>query len=138
MRSIRFSFRARIRDRRGYALISAIVLAVLFFLVMELMLMESSRALEEAQRFRSRIVGLTLAENAAELMSRDLIDQTSGSLDADDDDGHMHATLERGGSNYKIESNGVMNGVKPIRETVVLQGRVVGNHITIDYAAHSQ
>lgn len=114
------------------------MLAVLFFMVMELMLMESSRALEEAQRFRSRIVGLTLAENGAELMSREIINPTKDEVDADDDDGHMHATLERSGSNYKLHCDGVSKGVKPIREKVLFQGRVVGNRITIDYAAHSQ
>ena len=138
MRSIRFSFRDRIRDQRGYALISAIVLAVLYFMVMELMLIESSRTLEEAQRFRSRIVGLTLAENAVELAATDIVDRSSASIEAEDADGKMSATLTKTGTTFRIEAKGVSSGVKPIPESVQLQGRVIGTRITIDYASHSQ
>ena len=44
MPSTRSSFRARTRER-GYVLITAIALAILYFALMELMLIDSSRAL---------------------------------------------------------------------------------------------
>ena len=140
MRSIRFSFRGRTSDQRGYVLISAIVLAVLYFMLMELMLMESSRALTEAQRFRSRVLAITLAENAAELASRDIFNQTNASIDAEDADGKMTATMERPGLKYVIEGSGLTTGVQPVRATVTLQGTVdpVSKTITIGYASHSQ
>jgi len=138
LRSIRFSFRGRTRNERGYVLISAIVLSVLYFMLMELMLMESSRALTEAQRFRSRVLAITLAENAAELASRDMVNRTSASIDADDADGKMTATMLRAGPKFEISGEGAATGVQPVRATVSLQGRVNGNSITIDYAHHSQ
>ena len=138
MRSIRFSFRGRTRNERGYVLISAIVLAVLYFMLMELMLMESSHALNEAQRFRSRVLAITLAENAAELASCDIVNRTSASIDAADADGKMTATLMRAGTKYEINGEGAATGVQPVRATVQLQGRVVGTSVTIDYASHSQ
>ena len=48
-------------SEKGYVLISAIALAILYFGLMELMLIDSSRALVEAQRLRSRIVASALA-----------------------------------------------------------------------------
>jgi len=138
LRSIRFSFRGRTRDERGYVLISAIVLAVLYFMLMELMLMESSHALNEAQRFRSRVLAITLAENAAELASCDIVNRTSASIDATYPDGKMTATLMRTGTKYEIDGAGAATGVQPVRATVQLQGRVAGTSITIDYAYHSQ
>src|SRR5258708_13978010 len=65
--SMRFSSRDRTSSQRRYVLITAIALAVLYFGLMELMLIDSSRALREAQRFRSRVVASALAESAAEL-----------------------------------------------------------------------
>src|SRR5204863_3948307 len=77
LRSIRSSFRGRTTER-GYVLISAIVLAILYFALMELMLIDSSRAVREAQRFRARIVATTLAESAAELAALQLVTASGG------------------------------------------------------------
>ena len=57
LRSIRSSSRARTSER-GFALIAAIALSVLYFALMELMLIDSSRELAEARRFRARIVAI--------------------------------------------------------------------------------
>jgi hypothetical protein len=62
LRSTRSSSRARTAER-GFVLGMAMVIAVLYFLLMELLLIDSSRALGEAQRFRSRVVAAALAEN---------------------------------------------------------------------------
>ena len=58
---------------RGYVLIAAIALAILYFALMELMLIDSSRALREAQRFRSKVIATTLAESAAELSAASMV-----------------------------------------------------------------
>ena len=117
-------------------------------MLMELMLMESSRALTEAQRFRSRVQAITLAENAAELAARDLVDpdRNGATIDAEDPDGKMDAAMTRNGTTsggpfvgrYDIVAHGAATGVQPVRATVHLQGRIAGNRITIDYAYHSQ
>src|SRR6266566_4686861 len=73
LRSIRFFSRGRTTEQRGYVLISAIALAILYFGLMELMLIDSSRALREAQRFRARVTSAALAESAAELSAAQMI-----------------------------------------------------------------
>jgi len=62
LRSIRFFSRGRTTEQRGYVLISAIALAILYFGLMELMLIDSARALRESQRFRARVMAATLAD----------------------------------------------------------------------------
>lgn len=84
---MRSSFRARTTNERGYVLISAIALAVLYFGLMELMMIDSSRALREAQRFRARVVASALAENAAELAAANMITQPGSTTTAQDDQG---------------------------------------------------
>ncbi|HWS71823.1 MAG TPA: hypothetical protein VN605_06890, partial [Thermoanaerobaculia bacterium] len=49
------------------------MLSVLYFGLMELMLIDSQRALAEARRFRARVVASTLAESAAELAAEQLV-----------------------------------------------------------------
>src|SRR5207249_3594957 len=93
--SMRFSFRVRTIDQRGYVLISAIALAVLYFGLMELMLIDSSRALREAQRFRARVTSAALAESAAELSAAQMISRGSSSANAQDEQGTMNGALQR-------------------------------------------
>ena len=57
LRSIRSSSRDRTSER-GFVLAAAIILAVLYLGLIELLLLDGTRALQEAQRFRSRIVAL--------------------------------------------------------------------------------
>jgi hypothetical protein len=142
---MRFSFRDRITDQRGYVLISAIALAVLYFGLMELMLIDSSRALREAQRFRSRIVASALAESAAELAAAQMVTHPGASANASDEQGQMTGSLRvtgdpsQGPQQFEITGQGVTAGVAPVTASVRVQGRIVdGNHIAIDYTFHSQ
>jgi hypothetical protein len=64
--SIKSCNRARTSER-GIALAIALIVAVLYFGLIELMLYDASRELAEARRFRARIIAVTLAENGAEL-----------------------------------------------------------------------
>lgn len=119
-------------------LISAIVLAVLYFGLMELMLIDSTRALKEAQRFRSKIISSTLAESAAELAAAQMITQSSAEVKATDPAlGTMVGTLRRGNKSFELEGTGECTGVPPTKATVHVQGEVEGSHIRIDYTKHS-
>ena len=135
---MRFSFRGRTTDQRGYVLISAVALAILYFALMELMLIDSSRALREAQRFRSRVVAATLAESAAELAAAQMINQPSGTATADDEQGSMTGVLQVLGNQFELTGEGKTSGVSPVTATVRVQGRIEGSHIAIDYTFHSQ
>ena len=136
MRSIRFSFRGRTTER-GYVLISAIVLAVLYFALMELMMIDSSRALREAQRFRARVVATTLSESAAELAAAQLVTQSSAQVNANDDQGTMTATLQHSGNAFTIDAQAEAIGVPSQKATVKVQGRVQGTKVIVDYTYHT-
>jgi phenylalanyl-tRNA synthetase beta subunit len=135
--SIRSSFRARTRER-GYALISAIALAVLYFAVMQLIMIDSSRVLREAQRFRSKIISHALAENAAELAASQMMLTSVRTVDAKDVDGTMKAALNKSAAAFTISAEGTSYGAESRRATVRLQGRVSGTTIQVDYSFHSQ
>jgi hypothetical protein len=137
LRSTRSSFRGRTTEK-GYVLISAIALAILYFGLMELMLIDSSRALQEAQRFRARVVASALAENAAELVAANMITSPGSTTTAQDDQGKMIGAINVSGSNFEINAEGDTAGVVPVKATVRVQGRIIGNHIAVDYTFHSQ
>ena len=135
---MRFSYRGRTTNERGYVLISAIALAILYFGLMELMLIDSSRAQREAQRFRARVVASALAENAAELAAANMITQPGSTTTAQDDQGKMIGAITVNGNNFEINAEGDAAGVVAVKATVRVQGRIVGNHIAVDYTFHSQ
>ena len=141
MRSIRSSSRARTTER-GFALISALILAALYFGLMELMLIDSQRALAEAQRFRARVVASTLAETAAELAAEQLINHGGGPVDESNSLGEY-----RGGVTYSAAAGGeqqfaltgvaTTSGVQRATASVQLSGRFTpSGHIMIDSAQH--
>jgi len=134
---MRSSFRDRTAER-GYVLISAIALAILYFGLMQLMLIDSSNALREAQRFRARVVASALAENAAELAAANMVNNPSGPTSASDDQGKMIGAITVSGNDFEILGQGDATGVVPQTATVRVQGRIVGTHIAIDYTFHSQ
>lgn len=152
MRSIRSSSRARINSQRGVALIAAIFLAILYFGLIELLLMDSARELREAQRFRARVVAQTLAENGAELAARDLVNAMGGSATIDDWQGRATGTLLRGGavplesdvplppsiSRFELKGEGESAGVVKTRARVRVYGEVEGTKVRVNYTMHSQ
>lgn len=142
---IRFFSRDRTRER-GIALIAAIALAVLYFGLMQLMLIDAGRALTEAQRFRARVVSFTLAENAAEMAAVHLMSRYASRVTASDAQGDMIGSMRRsqipggggGTTTFEIEGEGEAGGVVKHKTKVSLQGRVDGGRITIDYSTHVQ
>lgn len=138
LRSIRFFSRGRTTEQRGYVLISAIALAILYFGLMELMLIDSSRALRESQRFRARVMAATLAESAAELAAAQMVNGPSNSANAQDDQGKMTGALSRAGNQFELNGEGVTSGLPPLKASVRVQGRIEGSRVVIDYTFHSQ
>lgn len=139
-RSIRSFNRGRIRieSQRGFVLVAALVLAILYFMLMELMLMDSSRSLTEAQRFRARVVAATEAENGAEMACAQMINRDYGHVDAQDEQGHRVGIYRKLQSTYQVTGEGESGGVITQRANVTLEGRIVGTDVKIDYARHSQ
>ncbi|HET7706411.1 MAG TPA: hypothetical protein VFM36_10020 [Thermoanaerobaculia bacterium] len=143
MRSIRSFSRAPINKRRGeggFVLIAALTLAVLYFALMELMLVDSGRELAEAQRFRSRIVAGIVAENAVELAAHRMAVSGGMSINENDDQGSMRARMTRGGGDaFEIVGEARTSGVLPQEAKVFVQGRVdASGNISIDYTMHGQ
>jgi hypothetical protein len=143
--SIRSSSRARTSER-GLALALALIVAVLYFGLIELMLMDASRQLAEARRFRARIIALTLAENGAELAALHLASDKPATPQPPltDWQGTAGGTLSKGIKDdhgdvqFKIDATGAATGIVETHATVYVQGRVNGQHIAIDYTHHSQ
>jgi hypothetical protein len=120
-------------------LITAIALAILYFALMELMLIDSSRAQREAQRFRSKVVATTLAESAAELSAASMVTRGIGdSINADDEQGSMKASCKVNGPAFTIDAEATTSGVSPVKSTVSVQGRIIGSRVMVDYTYHSQ
>ena len=119
----------------------AVILAILYFGLIELLMIDASRALNEAQRFRARIIAFTLAENGAELVSAGIVDPDKTFVvgNADDEQGHYQGKLQKtAGGVFDIEAEGTTSGTERVRATVRMRGQVVGNEIKIDYTNHSQ
>lgn len=141
MRSIRSSFPGRTRNRRerGYVLISAVAFAVLYFALMELMLIDSQRALRDANRFRAKVIATTLAENGAELAAEQLSTRYKTEAEYANEQGRMMGTMERTESSFLINAVGSSTGVPPVTATVKVVGDVNQHgRVAINYTYHSQ
>jgi hypothetical protein len=120
------------------------VLSILYFALMALILIDSSRALAEANRFRARIVASTLAENGAELAAWQMTSLTSRTVTDDDEQGRIWGDRKMTGNRdqfenqFEINAEGTAIGVLTQTASVRVQGRVEGTVIKIDYTMHSQ
>ena len=143
MPSIRFFNRGRTEPQRGFVLVIALVLAILYFMLMGLIMIDSSRAQAEAQRYRARVVAAALAENAAELACVQMVTLPSAMAEREDKQGLMRGAYHRvgtGTSEDKFEVNGEAEtkGLLKQKATVFIEGHFEGNVVRIDYARHSQ
>src|SRR5687768_10526633 len=114
LRSIRFFSRVRTNRRhseRGFVLVAALTLAVLYFALMELMLVDSARELAEARRFRARVVAGVVAENAVELAALQMVSGAGTKIQETDAQGAMSAEYNRNGDAYEITGEGETRGV---------------------------
>ena len=139
--SIRSCNRARTTER-GFALAMALIIAVLYFGLIELMLYDASRELAEARRFRARIVALTLAENGAELAAAKIAaaDTLTTKAKASDWQGSITGEMTKNVTTgeFRIEATGLATGVVEVGATVKVFGKVDGGAVHIYYTQHSQ
>lgn len=138
--SIRFFSRdAKAEYQRGFVLISVLVLALLYFALLELMLIESSEAMRGAQRFRARLVAHSLAESGVELAAHQLLITTEKTVSRSSQDGMMSGKSRRlPGDRFEIVGSGTTNGPHPSSASVRIEGHFHGNAILIDRSTHSQ
>ncbi|HET8774200.1 MAG TPA: hypothetical protein VFP80_10430 [Thermoanaerobaculia bacterium] len=115
----------------------AIVLAVLYFALVELVLLDSQRELGEARRFRARIVAETLAENAAELAALQIVARDSTpQFSVNAEDGTMSGRMVKSATGFEIHGEGTTSGITESTARVILRGRVVGTDVRIQYSLH--
>jgi len=120
----------------------ALIIAVLYFGLIELMLYDASRSLAEARRFRARTVAWTLAENGAELAAANIVNRDTVTADAEGGDwqgtitGKMKKDLSS--NKFEIHGTGTATGVVEARAEVKVFGEVIGTRVRINYTHHSQ
>jgi Tfp pilus assembly protein PilX len=137
--STRFFFHAAKADQRGFILISVLVLALLYFALLELMLMESAGVLRGAQRFRARLVAHTLAENAVELAAHQILFTHEKTINASGEEGTMSGKSRRlPGDRFEIVGCGTTAGSVPASASVRIEGHIQGTEVLIDRSLHSQ
>jgi hypothetical protein len=119
----------------------AIVLAVLYFGLIQLLLVDASRDLNEARRFRARVIAWTLAENAAERSAYGIASMgptIMPVMTSETKDGTMRGALMKSGNNFQLTGEGQTKGVVKVKSTVKVLGRVEPNgHVYIDFTMHS-
>lgn len=143
--------RRNLRQQRpreqGFALAIAIIVAVLYFAMIELLMLDASRELAQARQFRARVVAQTLAENGAELAALQFVPShtPTANVTAEDFQGVITGTMRKtsAGSGatqqlFTLTGTGNATGLVKARATVQLTGRIVGNRVVIDYASHSR
>lgn len=145
MPSIRSFSRARTNSERGFALVAAIILAILYFALIQLLMMDASRELNEARRFRARIIALTLAENGAELAAADMISRNTSNVSRENPEGTFSGELNRAFASpgayeipFTLVGRAETTGLAKTKATVYVQGRILGNEVRIQYTMHSQ
>lgn len=108
---------------------------------MELLLVDSSRALAEARVFRARVVAATVAENAAELAALNMKIGLSKTAREADLQGEMVGKLiiSSGSPSFRIEAEGETRGVIRQKARVTIDGRMdAAGRVSIDYTNHTQ
>jgi hypothetical protein len=121
----------------------ALIIAVLYFGLIELMLYDAQRQLGEARRFRARVIALTLAENGAELAAWNLVNTPVSQAPITDWQGTMEGNATKAGTGFTINAAGQVTGIVNAHASVYVQGRIDESkppleRIKIDYTRHTQ
>ena len=125
------------KHQRGFVLVTALTLSILYFALMELLLIDSSRALGEAQRFKSHVMAQALAESGAELAAFQIVTKSGATVDAKDFQGAMHGVLKRNSNSFTLEGVGATTGVMPHESKVRVEGRISDDgSLKIDFTVH--
>lgn len=125
--------------QRGFVLLSVLLIAVLYFGLIELLLSDASQRIREAQRFRSVISANLLAENAAELAAAGMVGLNQNEASADTVGGSMSGVYRRQGKHgFIVEAVGETSGVFSTTRTVTIEGTIHGASVTIRRTRHGQ
>lgn len=125
---MRESRRLSSATERGFALVSALVLAFLFFALIGLILIESTLSLRIAHQYRAKIVANNLAESAVQLALQELAIDEDGELEVDTAEGKISTTCRltpsasQGGYDFEIAAVGVSAGVTRSRSRIIARG----------------
>jgi hypothetical protein len=117
----------------------AIVLAVLYFGLIELLLLDSQRELAEARRFRARVIAETLAESAAELAAHQIVTRdVTAKFSFETAQGTIGGEMKKkpGTGDFEIHGTGTSSGLTESTARVILIGRVAGTDVKIQYSHH--
>lgn len=126
-------------SERGFVLLSVLLIAVLYFGLIELLLRDASQRMRDAQRFRSVITANIYAENAAELAATGMVGVSVNEASAEVEGGSLLGTYRRVGENgFVLEATGVTRGTFPAKRTVTIEGTIVGTSVTIHRTRHEQ
>lgn len=126
-------------SQEGFVLLSVLLIAVLYFGLIELLLNDSAQRMREAQRFRAVITANILAENAAELAATNMVGLSVNQASAESDDGSISGTYRRVGQNgFLVEAMGVTNGLSRAKRTVTIKGTISGTSVRIHQTRHRQ
>lgn len=113
---------------------------MLYFGLIELLLIDSARELKAARQFRSRIVAQTLAENAAEGAAWMLLDPTVAPepFDEENEQGSMSGRMTKNLKSFVIDGSGEGKGLEKSRAQVHLEGYFEEGEIHVDVSVHTQ
>lgn len=114
----------RARGEKGFVLVSALVISLLFIGLIEMVLIDSSSRMRTAQRFRARTVAEILAENGAELAAQNMVNAASASGEAELAEGELSGELARMGETFILRGTGVSSGVHSATVAIEIRGRI--------------
>lgn len=127
----------RARGERGIALISVLIVALLYFAFLELLLAESTQAFRSAERFRARIVARVMADNGAELAAHNMIAIAGQEVSGETDEGSMSGTYRRSlteaGDRFEIVARGESTGTWNAEARIRISGYIAGNDVVISH-----
>lgn len=126
-----FSFRDR--DERGFVLIAALLISLLFFGLIELALRDTTEAVRSAHRQRARFASEILADNGIELAAAGMVYEIPKTEERTSRDGLMRGTFRPlPGNRFELRGEGRSGGVVSVETRVVLRGRSLGSAVVIE------
>jgi hypothetical protein len=126
-------FSRRARGERGFALVAALLIALLFLGLIELTLRDTSEGVRGAHRQRARLASEILADNAVELAAAGMLFAASKDEERTAEAGSMRGSYRRlPGDRFELTGEGVSGGVDSVTTHVVLSGRIAAEGVVIE------
>ena len=108
-------------------------------MLIELMMIDASREMAEARRFRARIIALTLAESGAELAACQMIALPGATVNDEDAQGSISGQMNKVGNKFVIVGEGHSTGAEATSAYLRLEGRIdTDGRIVIEFSRHTQ